>query len=300
MNHVTLSHAEVNALASRLASRITQIEAVHKRPGPYTVQVYPVPRGGIPVAYLLHRHLSMRVVDTPDQADVIVDDIVASGKTKAFHQSRWKMTPFMALIEEPPPETWYVFPWEGDSAGSSEDIFVRLLQFVGEDPKREGLLETPKRMAKAWQFWCSGYGGDPRVILKTFTDGAEKYDGMLWVKDIPFYSQCEHHLAPFFGVCSVAYIPNKRIVGLSKFARLVDAFARRLQVQERLTTQIAGAIQEVLQPKGVGVWMQARHLCMESRGVCKQGSSTTTSCLLGAMRDEPETRAEFIAGVNQK
>jgi GTP cyclohydrolase I len=300
MKHVTLSHTQVDGFALQLARRITQLEAVHKRFGPYTARVYPVPRGGIPVAYLLRSHLSMQVVDDPAMADVIIDDIVASGATKERYQKALPLTPFMALIEEPTPETWYVFPWEGDSAGSSEDIFVRLLQFVGEDPKRGGLLETPKRMAKAWQFWCSGYGQDPKTILKTFADGGEKYDGMLWVKDIPFFSQCEHHLAPFFGVCSVAYIPDKRIVGLSKFARLVDVFARRLQVQERLTTQIAGAIQDILQPKGVGVWMQARHMCMESRGVCKQGSSTTTSCLLGAMRDEPETRAEFIAGVNQK
>jgi GTP cyclohydrolase I len=296
MNKIVLTHEQTADLAASLAIRIKM--AVPAREVTTLIHVYPVPRGGIPVVYLLQRYLQIRIVDDPEQAHVVVDDIVATGKTKERFAKY--SAPFLALIPQAAPGDWYVFPWEGDSAGSSEDIFVRLLQFVGEDPSREGLKETPHRMAKAWQFWCSGYGSDPKSILKTFADGGERYDGMLWVKDIPFYSQCEHHLAPFFGTCSIAYLPDKRIVGLSKFARLVDAFSRRLQVQERLTTQIADAIQEVLQPKGVGVWMQARHMCMESRGVCKQGSSTTSSCLIGAMRDEPETRAEFLSGVNQK
>lgn len=179
--------------------------------------------------------------------------------------------------------------------GGIEDNIRRLLQFVGEDPKRGGLLETPHRVAKAWGHWTSGYKKDPASILKVFEDGADGCDEMVIVKDIPFYTHCEHHLAPFFGTATVAYIPDGKIVGLSKISRIVDLFARRLQVQERLTNQIADALNTHLQPKGVGVVIRARHLCMESRGICQQGHHTITSALRGALKDKPETRAEFMA-----
>lgn len=160
---------------------------------------------------------------------------------------------------------------------------------------REGLDETPARVAKAWEFWTSGYRADPAAILKTFGDGAENYDEMLLVRDAPFYSHCEHHLAPFFGTVTVAYIPDGRVVGLSKLVRLAEIFARRLQVQERMTVQIADTLWETLRPKGVGVIVKARHLCMESRGIQKQGAETITSALRGVMKTEPTTRAEFMA-----
>lgn len=160
---------------------------------------------------------------------------------------------------------------------------------------REGLQETPDRVAKAWSEWTSGYGKDPAEILKVFDDGAEKYDEMVVVKDIPIYSKCEHHLADIFGTCTIAYIPDRKIVGLSKLSRLADCFSRRLQVQERLTVQIADAIQDNLNPIGVGVVIKARHMCMESRGICQQGHHTITSALRGALKDNPETRAEFLA-----
>lgn len=160
---------------------------------------------------------------------------------------------------------------------------------------RGGLEETPDRVAKAWEFWTSGYGHDPSEVLKVFEDGADDYDEMVVVKDLPFYSHCEHHLAPFFGTATVAYIPNGRVVGLSKLSRVVNIFARRLQVQERLTTQIADALYENLDPLGVGVVIKARHLCMESRGICQQGHQTITSALRGAMRSDPAARAEFTA-----
>lgn len=159
---------------------------------------------------------------------------------------------------------------------------------------REGLQETPQRVAKAWQAWLSGYGKDPSAILKVFEDGAEGVDEMVLVKDIPFYSHCEHHLAPFFGTATVAYIPKGKIVGLSKISRLVDMFARRLQVQERMTTQIADAIDKHLQPTGCAVLVKARHMCMESRGICQQGHHTVTSALRGVMRDDALARAEFL------
>ena len=162
------------------------------------------------------------------------------------------------------------------------------------DSQREGLLETPLRFSKAWAHWTKGYKDDPAEILKVFEDGAANYDEMVLVRGIPVYSKCEHHLADIFGVAHVAYIPHGRIVGLSKLNRLVDCFARRLQVQERLTTQIADSLVEHLQPVGVGVVVEARHMCMESRGVCQQGHRTITSALRGALKDEADTRAEFM------
>lgn len=170
-----------------------------------------------------------------------------------------------------------------------------LLTFIGEDPNREGLLETPARVLKAWGHWTRGYTQNPEEVLKTFEDGADGVDEMVMVRDIEFYSHCEHHMAPFFGKASIAYIPNGRIVGLSKLARVLDIFASRLQVQERLTTQVADAIDAVLQPKGVGVVIEASHFCMCSRGVNKQHSTTVTSALRGAMRDLGPARAEFLA-----
>ena len=156
------------------------------------------------------------------------------------------------------------------------------------------LLVTTIRVAKAWVHWCSGYGKDPASLLKVFEDGAENHDQMVTVKDIPIYSHCEHHLAPIFGTVTISYIPNGKIVGLSKLSRLADMFARRLQVQERRTEQIADALYEHLEAHGVGVVIKARHMCMESRGVCQQGHHTITTALRGAIRDEVETRAEFL------
>ena len=182
---------------------------------------------------------------------------------------------------------------------SAEDcIVINLLDAIGEDPTREGLRDTPKRVMKAWKFWTKGYAERPEDVLKVFEDGGETYDQMLVVRDISIYSHCEHHLAPFFGTATIAYIPNGRIVGLSKLARLADVFARRLQVQERLTEQIAAALWEHLQPKGVGVMLSCRHMCMESRGVQRTGSSTITSSLRGFMRDDAKARAEFMALVH--
>jgi GTP cyclohydrolase IA len=181
-----------------------------------------------------------------------------------------------------------------------EGVIHRLLSLVGEDPDREGLRETPARVLKAWKHWCQGYDQSAADVLKTFADGAEGCDEMVVVRDIEIYSHCEHHMAPFFGVAHVAYIPDKRIVGLSKLARVVDIFSQRLQVQERLTNQVADTIMEVLQPLGVGVVIEAKHFCMCSRGVNKQGSTTITSALRGAIKDKPSARAEFLAFVAPK
>lgn len=172
----------------------------------------------------------------------------------------------------------------------------RLLEAAeGSLSHREGLRETPDRVAKAWEFWTSGYDQNAADILKVFEDGAEGYDEMVVVKDIPIYSHCEHHLAAIFGTATIAYIPDGRIVGLSKLSRLADMHARRLQVQERLTNNIAEDLWTHLKPRGAGVLIRARHMCMESRGICQQGHHTVTTALRGVFKDQPETRAEFMA-----
>ena len=171
----------------------------------------------------------------------------------------------------------------------------RLLQTIGEDPDRAGLKETPARVSRAWQHWTSGYQQNPADILKTFEDGAEQYNELIVVRGIPVYSHCEHHLAPFFGFATVGYTPNGRIVGLSKLTRLVDCFAKRLQVQERLTLQIGEALVSFLEPKSVGVIVRCRHLCMESRGIRTPGEETVTSAMLGELQSNLALRTEFLA-----
>jgi len=164
----------------------------------------------------------------------------------------------------------------------------------GEDSHREGLKETPERVARAWEFWTSGYSMDPIEVLKTFVDGAQGVDEMVIIRDLPFYSHCEHHLAPFFGTATIGYLPQFAIVGLSKLSRLLQIYSRRLQVQERLTCQVADAIYDTLNPLGCGVIIRARHLCMESRGICQQGHYTVTSALRGIFKTEEAARSEFL------
>lgn len=275
--------------------------------------VYPVPRGGVPAFLAVQSAFNelelvransdlyqLIPTNSIEEADVIIDDLVDSGKT--FSQLRQKIAGtfplFTALIHKGEPGwplgEWLVWPWEETSEGSIDDAFTRLLQFVGEDPTRPGLVDTPKRMTKAWEEWTSGYKTDPASVIRTFEDGAEVYDEMVHVAHIPLYSHCEHHMAPFYGEVAFAYIPNKKIVGLSKFSRLVDVFGRRLQVQERLTAQIIDTFCEIIQPIGAGITVSARHFCMESRGVCKPGIVTTTNRFKGVLKDDTSARMEYL------
>ena len=177
--------------------------------------------------------------------------------------------------------------------------YKTIIESIGEDSEREGLLKTPERAAKAMQYLCKGYKMDPASILKSALF-KEEYSQMVLVKDIEVYSLCEHHMLPFFGKAHIAYIPNGTIVGLSKVPRVVDAFARRLQVQERLTNEIMDCIQDTLEPKGVAVVIEARHMCMQMRGVQKQNSVTTTSAFTGEFLDNLATREEFIKLISAK
>jgi GTP cyclohydrolase I len=185
------------------------------------------------------------------------------------------------------------------TSASFEELVREMLVRLGEDPEREGLLRTPARVHKAFEFLARGYNEDPEAMLKNalFT---VTYDEMVIVKDVEVFSLCEHHMLPFFGKVHVAYIPNGKVIGLSKIPRLIEIFSRRLQIQERLTTQIAETIQKVIQPQGVGVVIEARHLCMMMRGVEKQHSQAVTSSMLGCFREEQETRTEFLSLIRQR
>lgn len=180
------------------------------------------------------------------------------------------------------------------STATTQELYIELLRRIGEDPTRDGLLRTPERMEKSTAFLTRGYSQKVEDVLHGALFDVD-YDEMVIVKDIEFYSQCEHHLIPFFGKAHIAYLPQGKVIGLSKIPRIVDVFARRLQVQERLTQQIAHAIDDAIHPQGVGVVLEAHHLCMMMRGVEKQNSSTVTSAMLGAFKTQTQTRNEFLS-----
>ena len=261
--------------------------------------VYGIPAGGVPVAMWVANHLRLALVDEPNHHTLVVDDLVDSGRTAA----RLNAQHFDALYRKPhspanvaPHATkiteWVRFPWERDN-GEPTDAVVRLLEYIGENPHRDGLQDTPKRVVKALSELTAGYSMLPEAILSTTFDVA--HDQMIHVQGIEVVSLCEHHMLPFTGTAHVAYIPTDRVVGLSKIPRVVEAFARRLQVQERLTDQIADAIEQHLNPQGVGVKITAHHDCMGLRGVEQRNATMTTTALRGRMF-EPEARAEFLSG----
>jgi len=181
------------------------------------------------------------------------------------------------------------------SREEAEEAVRTLLRWAGDDPSREGLLDTPKRVTKAYGDWFRGYDEDPEEMLERTFEEVEGYDEMVVLRDIRFESYCEHHMAPIIGKAHVGYIPNGRVVGISKLARVVDAFAKRLQVQEKMNAQIAQTLMQTLKPHGVAVVLEGEHHCMSTRGVHKPGVSMVTSTMLGAFRDDPSTRKEFLA-----
>jgi GTP cyclohydrolase IA len=184
-------------------------------------------------------------------------------------------------------------------AEDPRELITRLLEDLGEDVNRPGLVETPERVIKAWRYWLSGMNEDPLALLKTFEDTDRSYDELVFQGGIPFVSHCEHHMTPFFGVAHVGYIPSGPVVGLSKLARVVDVFSRRLQMQERMTVQIAETIFEGLKPLGVGVVLRCRHMCIEGRGIRKPGTMSYTSSLLGCFRTNDSARSEFLRFVER-
>jgi GTP cyclohydrolase IA len=248
---------------------------------------YGVPRGGQYISAMLNP------VDTIEEADIIIDDLLDSGQTKQDYAKYDK--PFEVIFNKQTEEElkgkWLVFPWEVKEE-PVENNFVRILQYLGEDPTREGLRETPKRYIKFMKEFLA-----PKEFNFTCFD-AEGTDEMIVQTNIPFYSLCEHHIAPFFGVANIAYIPNGKIVGLSKLARTIDLYANRFQNQERITTQVAERIQEELEPLGVAVTLKAQHLCMCMRGVKKHDTWTTTSKMIGVFKEDNKARTEFFNIIN--
>lgn len=247
------------------------------------LKYYGVPRGGQYISAMLNP------VDTPEEADIIIDDLIDSGTTRNRYSKYNK--PFIGLfdkmVEPELKNKWLKFPWEMKEE-PIEDNFVRILQYLGENPNREGLLETPKRYIKFMKEFL-----EPKDFNFTTFD-AEGTDEMILQTNIPFYSLCEHHTAPFFGYANVAYIPNGKIVGLSKLARCVDYYSHRFQNQERITTQVAEKLQTELNPKGVAVTLKAQHLCMAMRGVKKHDTWTMTSKMIGIFKDDEKARNEFL------
>ena len=248
------------------------------------VKHYGIPRGGQYIAARLNP------VDTPEEADVIVDDLIDSGKTINTYREQYPDKQFWVpfnKMESDLAGKWLVFPWEIKEE-PVEDNFRRVLEYIGEDPDREGLQDTPKRYLKFLREFLS----PPDFNFTTF-DG-EGMDEMIVQTHIPFYSLCEHHLAPFYGHAHVAYIPGQKIVGLSKLARVVETFSRRLQNQERITTQVAECLMAELEAEGVAVVIKAQHLCMSMRGVKKHDTRTVTSKLLGHFKNDDKARQEFF------
>lgn len=257
--------------------------------------VYGVPRGGAVLAGIASARRA-HIIPTQDVhiADYVIDDIVDSGATKVRYEKMGKVFYAMNNKEDWNDDDWIVYPWEGhDPLKDNEDTVRRQLELIGEDPSREGLRETPKRYLKAMQEMTSGYNMKAEDVLSTTFD-ANGYDEIVVLRDIAFTSLCEHHLLPFNGTASVAYIPNERVVGLSKLARLVDMHAQRLQIQEKMTSDIRGDIDRVLQPKGVAVLINAHHSCMGCRGIKKAGATMGTSALSGLFREDPKARAEVM------
>lgn len=286
MKHVTW--IEANHEAHRLAARWE---------GQNLTGVYGIPAGGVPVALIVSRLLDLPILEAPEPGCLVVDDLVDSGATFSRYPQRkdalfrkpW--SPERVAPDATEVDDWIAFPWE-KADGAPEDGIVRLLQYVGEDPTREGLLDTPKRVIKAFAEMTSGYAMDPATILST--QFSEDYDQMIVLHSIEFASMCEHHLQPFRGTAAVGYIPQGKIVGLSKLARLVEAYARRLQVQERMTEQIKEALVEHLEPLGAAVYIEAHHSCMGNRGIRKHEGRMVTQALYGAMRDDGSARDEFM------
>ena len=249
----------------------------------HNLKYYGVPRGGQYIAAMLNP------VDTPEQADVIIDDLIDSGTTLQKYAISHPKKPFIGLFDKrvEMQGDWLKFPWEKEGTVEVEENMLRVIQYF-DDSNREGLKETPKRYIK----FLTEFLTPPKFNFTTFD--SEGADEMIVQTNIPFYSLCEHHLAPFYGVGHIAYIPNDKIVGLSKLARTLDLYSRRFQNQERITTQVAERLMKELDAKGVAVILKAQHLCMSMRGVKKHDTWTTTSKMIGPFKEDINCRNEFL------
>jgi len=289
--------AECNRLATR-----------HDRVNYYGV--HGIPTGANSIVGVIGQILELPIIEQLDltdynkQAILVVDDLVDSGGTLNRYMDSGYIN-VDALFRKPhspknlAPQAkeingWIEFPWERDRSESpAEDSIVRILEAIGENPDRDGLKETPKRVVRSWLELFSGYRKDPLSVIKTF-EGPEKYDEIIYLRDIEMYSTCEHHMLPFYGKAHIAYIPNGKVIGVSKLARLLEIFSRRLQIQERICSQVTGILMDELNALGAACIIEAKHLCIACRGIGKQNSVMGTSSIQGVFRDKAEARAELM------
>lgn len=291
------SQEQLEKEVSRLA---TDLSVQFGKEKPITVFATSAPY--LPIAYMLvaHNKYNFEVTADPKVAMVFICGFTVDSNNPTTYDLADNQEHLLegcdALLDGIDLST-YQLPWNPKTDLRFQPVagvIKNLLSYIVTDSDREGLKETPKRVAKAWEYWTSGYEQDPEAILKAFEDGAENCDEMVVVRDIPVYSKCEHHLADIIGFADVAYIPKGKVAGLSKLSRVVNCFARRLQVQERMTNQIADALCDHLSAD-VAVRVRARHMCMESRGICQQGHHTVTSAVRGAFKNDPSARSEFFS-----
>ena len=300
-----ISWGEVEQAAAIIAREIMKLPQKISSP----IRLYGIPRGGLIPAVMVKEALSVLfkqtrknkrvfITEHADCGDVFIDDILDSGETRLQYEKQFECIPFFALFVKYDHEEWFSFPWERmkNEAGPEENI-VRILEYIGEDPNREGLKETPKRVVASWNKIYGGYKQDPSKILKVFKD--DSCDEMIVLRDIEFYSTCEHHLLPFSGKAHIGYIPNGQVVGISKLARLLEIFSRRAQIQERIGEQITKALMSTLKPQGCGVVLEAQHSCMTSRGVEKQNSVMVTSSMKGCFM-ESGVKSEFLRMIGKQ
>ncbi|MDD5740324.1 MAG: GTP cyclohydrolase I FolE [Candidatus Peribacteraceae bacterium] len=267
--------------------------------------VFGIPRGGIypamMIAGLLLHENYVSITDDPARANIFIDDIIDSGETKRRYEKQFPNVPFYALINKRDEKwngKWISFPWErmSNDDGPVENV-RRLIEYIGDDPNREGLRETPQRVIRSYETIFGGYKQQAEDIIKIFEDGA--CDELVILKDIYFYSTCEHHLLPFSGKAHIGYIPDKRVIGISKLARILEMYTRRLQIQERIGQQVTETLMTLLKPKGAACVLEATHGCMTCRGVQKQGSVMVTSSLRGVFLDQVQTRNEFLSMIRK-
>lgn len=302
MKNLNLSWDDIDERAD------TCISAYEKNNFSEPLRIYGVPRGGIYAAQaiskaLWRKSIPNRLVSEWCLSNLIVDDIIDSGKTRDFyHYETGGRIHFLVLVDKLKKDfslkgIWVSFPWErmNNDDGPIENI-RRLIEYIGEDPAREGLVDTPKRVIASYKKLYGGYNQKPSDVIKVFEEAC---DEMVLVKDIEFYSTCEHHMLPFSGKAHIAYVPDKKVIGISKLVRILEIYTRRLQIQERICRQVTEALQDLLKPLGVACVLEATHNCMTSRGVEKQHSIMVTSSLTGVFKEKSEARSEFMSMIGK-
>jgi len=310
MNEPKKSYLSWNDVKNEASYSVLEFVSSHRfaansTPASTPIKIYGIPRGGIFAGQLLCQTAAefgyhWVMVEDVANCNIIVDDLIDTGKTRDFYSNC--LAPFFTLIHPSRKnefDGWIVFPWERmqNEFGPEENV-RRVLEFIGEDPNREGLRDTPSRVVRTYDELFGGYKQDPLELMTFFED--ESYRDMVVLTDIEFYSTCEHHMLPFFGRAHIAYIPNGKVVGISKLARLLEVYSRRLQIQERLCEQVTGALEGVLQPMGSACVLEAQHFCMTSRGVQKQNSRMITSSLTGVFLDQSKgARSEFMSMIRK-